>query len=136
MQAHNTTSRDVRHAEPERVAGSMVSSSLTPSSTSILSIWNESRGFDARVASDSQAINSEVKAMSDTIQNAAVMPRLSFERRRYGTVTYTWVWAEIDGRMVSLGDPWPCVTPKRSEVLEAIGKYRERLSVGISDRVR
>jgi hypothetical protein len=41
---------------------------------------------------------------------------LRFERRRYGSTTYTWVEAEIGGEWVSLGDPWPCITPKRSEI--------------------
>ena len=36
---------------------------------------------------------------------------LSFTRRRYSACTYTWVEAWIGGQWVSLGDPWPCLTP-------------------------
>lgn len=43
----------------------------------------------------------------------------SFERRRYGSTTYTWVYLNRGADRVSLGDPWPCVTPKRSELIAA-----------------
>ena len=51
--------------------------------------------------------------------------KLQFERRRYGRATYTWVYAEINGKMVSLGDPWPCITPKRSEIEKAVETARK-----------
>lgn len=43
-----------------------------------------------------------------------------YTRRRYGTTTYTWVEAQIGGEWVSLGDPWPAVTPKRREMLAEV----------------
>ncbi len=58
---------------------------------------------------------------------------LIIQRRRYGNAAYTWIHAvtrDIRGPdlfaedTVSLGDPWPCVTPKVTEVtaaLEALG---------------
>lgn len=42
-----------------------------------------------------------------------------FERRRYGSTTYTWAEVNHGGRWLSCGDPWPCVTPKRAELVEA-----------------
>jgi len=42
------------------------------------------------------------------------------ERRRYGDTAYTWAEALIGGEWKSLGDPWPCLTPKRSELAEQI----------------
>jgi len=42
-----------------------------------------------------------------------------FSRRRYGNTTYTWVSVKVGDRFVSLGDPWPCVVPKASEVIAA-----------------
>lgn len=45
---------------------------------------------------------------------------LSYERRRYGNTTYTWIYVEYNGEWLSLGDPWPCVNPKQSEVNAAI----------------
>lgn len=56
-------------------------------------------------------------------------PELRFTRRRYGSTTYTWVEALIDGQWVELGDPWPCVTPKRSEIGAAIEAARKKSSV-------
>lgn len=47
---------------------------------------------------------------------------LQYHRRRYGTVTYTWVYAVIDGDLVQLGDPWPAVVPKKSEVAAAVAE--------------
>lgn len=52
---------------------------------------------------------------------------LGVERRRYGTGassrTYTWVYLfphGINGERVAMGDAWPCINPKRSEVEAAI----------------
>ena len=43
-----------------------------------------------------------------------------FARRRYGRTTYTWVTAVLpDGTQLDLGDPWPCLTPKRAEMEDA-----------------
>lgn len=39
-----------------------------------------------------------------------------FERRRYGNATYTWAEVKHGDAWLSCGDPWPCVTPKRSEL--------------------
>ena len=62
--------------------------------------------------------------MSGSMTDGDLMPDVSlagitydYERRRYGRTTYTWVTAVLpDGTRLSLGDPWPCLTPKRSEV--------------------
>ena len=41
-----------------------------------------------------------------------------FERRRYPNRTFTWVFVRaLNEEWISLGDPWPSVTPKRSEML-------------------
>jgi hypothetical protein len=45
---------------------------------------------------------------------------VTFERRRYGRQTYTWAYIQINGERVSLGDPWPCITPKKTELQEAV----------------
>ena len=45
---------------------------------------------------------------------------LMFTRRRYSNATFTWVDVKVDGEWVSIGDPWQCVTPKKSEMLESI----------------
>lgn len=45
---------------------------------------------------------------------------LKMTRRRYGQQTFTWVEVRLGDEWVSLGDPWPAVTPKRSEVEVAI----------------
>lgn len=50
---------------------------------------------------------------------------LSVSRRRYGNSTYTRVSARLNegepwNQWVDLGDPWPCVTPKLSEVRDAL----------------
>lgn len=37
-------------------------------------------------------------------------------RRKYGHKTYTWAYVLYNGAWVSLGDPWPCITPKKSEL--------------------
>lgn len=37
-------------------------------------------------------------------------------RRRYSNRTFTWLDAKLGEELVSLGDPWPCVMPKRAEV--------------------
>ena len=49
-----------------------------------------------------------------------------FERRRYGTVTYTWVYLHVDDEVISLGDPWPCITPKQAELEQEIQFQLER----------
>lgn len=43
------------------------------------------------------------------------------ERRRYGRSDwYAWVYyKDIQGELQSLGDPWPQMTPKRAEVMQA-----------------
>lgn len=45
---------------------------------------------------------------------------IRFKRRRYGGQTFTWVYAQIEGNWIPLGDPWPCIRPKQSEVAAAI----------------
>ena len=54
-----------------------------------------------------------------------------FTRRRYGKTTFTWVQVDVDGDLVDLGDPWPCITPKRVEMeaaLRGMIEFRSRLS--------
>ena len=44
-----------------------------------------------------------------------------FERRRYGTTTYTWAFVKHNGEWLSLGDPWPAVRWPKKE-LDKYGK--------------
>lgn len=54
---------------------------------------------------------------------------VSFERRSYGRgVMYCWAEALLDGRWISLSDPWPCITPRMSELAEAIALRRQMQS--------
>lgn len=40
--------------------------------------------------------------------------RFSFERRRYGSRTFTWAFVWHNDAWLSLGDPWPATTwPKK-----------------------
>lgn len=53
------------------------------------------------------------------------------ERRRYGTHTFTWVeFVTADGVRHFCHDPWPAVTPKRSEVEEQARSLAERAGAG------
>lgn len=48
---------------------------------------------------------------------------LSVKRRRYGSTTYTWVYARLNeglDQWVCLGDPWPSIRPKFCEVRAAL----------------
>jgi len=47
---------------------------------------------------------------------------VGFERRRYGNTTMTWAYVKLNGEWISLGDPWPCVVPKKDEVMKEIGR--------------
>lgn len=56
---------------------------------------------------------------------------VAFERRRYGPRSsptfYTWVYLQTGpDDWVSLGDPWPVLNPKRSEILDAIRLLQAR----------
>lgn len=42
-----------------------------------------------------------------------------FTRRRYGSQTYTWVEVRFGDQWLDCGDPWPCITPKRQELIDA-----------------
>lgn len=42
-----------------------------------------------------------------------------FTRRRYGKTTYTWAEVKYGDRWLSLGDPWPAVNWRRSELIKA-----------------
>lgn len=42
------------------------------------------------------------------------------ERRRYGTQTYCWAYLVVGDDTVTLGDPWPSITPKRAELEKAV----------------
>jgi hypothetical protein len=45
-----------------------------------------------------------------------------FNRRKYGSKTFTWVQYLIDGETEwqEIQEPWPCLSPKRSEVHAAV----------------
>lgn len=46
---------------------------------------------------------------------------ITFERRRYGKTTFTWVSVQpSQGTLFDLGDPWPVLNPKRTEIEAAI----------------
>ena len=45
---------------------------------------------------------------------------IRFERRRYGRTTFTWAYAQVSTDTILLGDPWPCVTPARRELEQAV----------------
>lgn len=45
----------------------------------------------------------------------------SFDRRRYGTTTYTWAFVKHNNEWLSLGDPWPAVRWPKKE-LDKFGK--------------
>lgn len=47
--------------------------------------------------------------------------RVFFDRRRYGTTTYTWaIYEKPGGGTIWLGDPWPAVRFPRAELEKAI----------------
>lgn len=54
-------------------------------------------------------------SVSDIVEGVLI----NYQRRRYENTFYTWVMAYC-GEWVSLGDPWPCSRPKRSEIIQAI----------------
>lgn len=61
---------------------------------------------------------------------------VSFERRRYGPRSsptfYTWVYLQTGpDEWEPLGDPWPVLNPKRSEILEAIQMLQARSAVEV-----
>ena len=42
-------------------------------------------------------------------------------RRRYGNgVVYSWISIEIDGELITLGDPWKAINPPIKEIQEEI----------------
>ena len=45
---------------------------------------------------------------------------LTFTRRKYGTHTYTWACIEVEGQSVSLGDPYPGVHWRQSDLDTAV----------------
>jgi len=59
---------------------------------------------------------------------SAALPdhKFSIERRRYGNTTYTWAYVQYEGEKLSLGDPWPCVTPAVAELAEAATRVINR----------
>jgi hypothetical protein len=63
-------------------------------------------------------LSAEVRAL--TLEGFLALP-FRFERRRYGTQFYCWVYVTMpSGDSLSLGDPWPQLTPKKSEILQAM----------------
>jgi hypothetical protein len=58
-----------------------------------------------------------------------------FERRRYERTTYTWAEVLHNGVWYSLGDPWPCITPSRSDLYKTahyVIKYEELKAAGMN----
>ena len=50
------------------------------------------------------------------------------ERRRYSNRTFTWLHVKLgngenEADWIQLGDPWPCITPKRSEIVSAVNTF-------------
>ena len=47
---------------------------------------------------------------------------VNFVRRRYSDRTFTWaeVFRKESSQWVSLGDPWPCLTPAKKELADAV----------------
>ena len=85
-------------------------------------------GFVEQVAAasglDARMIRGRVFVGSMSVDTIVDGVCVSFTRRRYGTTTYTWAEALIDGLWVDLGDPWPCVRPKTSDLTREIGVRR------------
>lgn len=48
---------------------------------------------------------------------------VTFERRRYGPVTYTWAYLHQGDKSIMLGDPWPCINPKQAELEETVRQH-------------
>jgi hypothetical protein len=62
-----------------------------------------------------------MEAIELNVNGKNVSIPLNVSRRRYGNTTYTWVSARsLCGKWVELGDPWPAIKPKKSEILLAI----------------
>jgi len=65
---------------------------------------------------------------------------LSFERRRcgsaHGGTTFTWVYAHLGDRWVSLGDPWPVLRPKSSDILAAVDRHLVAIKAVKPDKSR
>ena len=40
-------------------------------------------------------------------------------RRKYGRKTFTWAEVKNGDRWVSCGDPWPCTTPPKKQLIAA-----------------
>jgi hypothetical protein len=49
---------------------------------------------------------------------------VAYSRRRYIGITkmqfYTWLHVKVDNEWHEIGEPWPCVTPKKEEQRQAI----------------
>lgn len=58
--------------------------------------------------------------LNDCPVDAIIRAPISYTRRRYSNQTFTWVSAFIADAWVQLGDPWPCVTPRKTEIERAI----------------
>jgi hypothetical protein len=50
-------------------------------------------------------------------------------RRRYGNQWYCWAELNVEGGYTGLGDPWPCATPKASELVQAAKAWHESHTV-------
>mgnify|MGYP001241776285 CR=1 FL=1 len=45
---------------------------------------------------------------------------ITFERRKYGKTTFTWVKMWNKDHWITLGDPWPVKNPPKKEVLASV----------------
>ena len=61
---------------------------------------------------------------------------VKFERRRYGTRTFTWVHVLIADTWYDIGDPFPAVTPKRVDLEKAVTEYLTLFRHGYFELVR
>jgi hypothetical protein len=61
--------------------------------------------------------------MSISIRHQDREFEVRLDRRRYGQAFYTWAQVLHNGEWLTLGDPWPCSNPKRSEILAAAIYY-------------
>jgi len=80
-------------------------------------------GYDTEIV----IAEEKMRKPSKSLQANGVSYDIDYTRRRYGNVTYTWVEVRVDDEWHHLGDPWPCITPKKSEVIREINNVLSRL---------
>jgi hypothetical protein len=53
---------------------------------------------------------------------------VAFNRRRYGTTTFTWAYLVLGDEWLALYDPWPAVTWPRAELERAVERKLEEVT--------